>query len=77
MGDITNQNYIYIYRLAMIPPVATMHLNQMQRNDKFNLLLIFHKGKIMLNAFVEIQLVVTMIAVVAAFSTYLIDNSTN
>lgn len=31
----------------------------------------------MLNAFVEIQLVVTMIAVVAAFSAYLIDNSTN
>lgn len=36
MGDITNQNCIYIYRLAMILPVATMHLNQMQRNDKFN-----------------------------------------
>ncbi len=31
----------------------------------------------MLNAFVEIQLVVTMVAVVAVFSAYFIDSSTN
>ena len=36
MIDITNQNYIYIYRLAMILPVVTMHTNGTQRNDKFN-----------------------------------------
>jgi len=35
------------------------------------------KGNIMLNTFVEIQLVVTMIAVVAAFSAYFFDSSTN
>jgi len=35
MIDITNQNYIYIYRLAMILPVATMQ-EKTQRNDKFN-----------------------------------------
>jgi hypothetical protein len=31
----------------------------------------------MLNVFVEIQLVATMVVIVAAFSTYLIDNSSN
>lgn len=31
----------------------------------------------MLNAFVEIQLLVTMVAVVVAFSAYFFDSSTN
>jgi len=73
MIDITNQNYIYIYRLAMILPVVTVP--ETKRKETTNL--ITYKGKIMLNAFVEIQLVVTMIAVVAAFSSYFLDNSSN
>jgi len=34
MADITNQNCIYIYRIAMILPVATLSAKRKQRNDK-------------------------------------------
>lgn len=61
----------------MILPVETKQSKRQQSEDKNLNLIHLKKGKIMLDAFVEIQLVVTAIAVVAAFTHYVFETSAN